>query len=592
MKTSLISRRLHLIAARLIILGVALLMISCFQNTDTQNERIIANPMNLNYRFQSGYREAADPVCEYFKGKYYLFASVSGGYWSSPDLVKWTHIPCKTIGTIENYAPTILVYDNAMYYLASGKPARIYKNTDPDKDAWELIDTQLEYPMIGDTDPAFFLDDDGRVYLYWGCSDKDPIIGVEVDPKNGFKVIGEAAVLIEHNSELYGWEVPGDYNEKNKDGWNEGPAMNKFNGKYYLQYAAPGTEFRVYGDGVYVSDKPLGTFQYVDHNPFSFKPGGFIGGAGHGHTFKDKYGNYWHIATMKISIRHMFERRLGLFPLHIDNEGNFIQQSVWSDYPFVVPDRKMDYEKETVFAGWHLHSYNQPVAVSSFLPDALPSCAVDEKIETWWSAETGKPGEWFQVDLQKKTEVRAIQVNFADHDFNIRASHDPVIYRYIIEISNDSEKWKTIVDKRKNTKDAVHELIVLNKPVETRYLRITNNEELPGKFSLYDFRVFGKGNGDLPNQATNIRAFKNTDDSRRYNISWQRQDLATGYIVNVFLENGTYVTSVMSLDNELEGGFFNRDSKYVFTVDSFNENGITKGTEKVAGLENTCSTTE
>jgi len=536
--------------------------------------------MNLNYRFRSGYREAADPECHYFKGKYYLFASVSGGYWSSPDLVKWTYIPSKTIGTIENYAPTVLIYNDALYYMASGDSVKIYKNADPDKDTWEPIDTKFRFPLVGNTDPAFFLDDDGRVYIYWGCSNKDPILGVEVDPQNGFKTIGEPAVLIEHRSDLYGWEVPGNNNDDNKDGWNEGPNMLKHNGKYYLQYAAPGTEFRIYGDGVYVGDSPLGPFKYAENNPFSFKPGGFIGGAGHGSTFKDKFGNYWHVATMRISIRHPFERRLGLFPLSIDDRGNFIQQSVWSDYPFIVPDKKQDYGKKDVSAGWNLLSYNQPATGSSFLSGFSPSNANDEKVETLWSAETGKPGEWFQVDLQKKKEVRALQLNFADQDFNIRAPHSPVIYRYIIEVSDNGTKWNKLIDKSKNTKDAVHELIVLNKPIKTRYLRITNNEELPGKFSLYDFRVFGKGTGDLPQKVTGIQAVRDPQDPRRYHITWARQKDVTGYIVHVFLDNGLYVTSIMTFDNELTGGFFNRDSNYLFTVDAFNENGITKGPEK------------
>ena len=561
-------------------LFLAIFLIFSFQDAFTQNERIVANPIDLNYRFQSSYREAADPVCEYFNGKYYLFASKSGGYWSSPDLATWTYIPCKTIGTIEYYAPTILVHNNALYYLASGKPVRIYKNNNPEKDTWEQIDSQFDFPMIGDTDPAFFKDDNGRVYLFWGCSDKDPIIGVEVDPENGFKVVGEAAVLIKHNSEKYGWEVSGDNNELNKDGWNEGPCMIKHNGKYYLHYAAPGTEFRVYADGIYVSDKPLGPFKYVETNPFSFKPGGFIGGAGHGHTFKDKYGNYWRVATMKISIRHMFERRLGLFPLHIDKDGNFIQQSVWSDYPFVIPDRKMDYEKENVFAGWHILSYNKTASASTILENTSPALAVDEKVETWWSAETGNTGEWFQVDLGKKSEIRAIQVNFADQNFRLRPPHHPVFYNYIIEASNNGVKWEKVIDNSKNEKDAVHELIVLNKPVETRYLRITNKQELLGKFSIYDLRVFGKGKGKLPRIVENITAVR-TNDPRKYNISWDAQKTATGYIVNVFLENGLFVTSVMTLENELKGGFFNSDSKYLFSIDAFNENGIAKGTKKI-----------
>ena len=47
------------------------------------------NPLNLNYRFMVDAidaREAADPVIVLFKDDYYLFASRSGGYWTSPDL--------------------------------------------------------------------------------------------------------------------------------------------------------------------------------------------------------------------------------------------------------------------------------------------------------------------------------------------------------------------------------------------------------------------------------------------------------------------------------------------------------------------------
>ena len=40
----------------------------------------------------------------------------------------------------------------------------------------------------------------------------------------------------------------------------EGAWMNKFNGKYYLQYACPGTQYNIYADGVYVGDSPLGPF--------------------------------------------------------------------------------------------------------------------------------------------------------------------------------------------------------------------------------------------------------------------------------------------------------------------------------------------
>jgi beta-xylosidase len=217
-----------------------------FSQTEIKLDRIVANSMNLVYRFQPAdkdpaRREAADPICEYFNGKYYLFASKSGGYWSSEDLADWTYIPCKTIETIENYAPTILVIGDEMYFMGSWEPTKIYKTKNPSEDNWQLIDTKFHFQLTGTQDPAFFRDDDGKVYMYWGCSDKDPIIGVEVDPKDGFKVVGEAKILIEHHAAQYGWENPGNNNEENKEGYNEGPCMIKYKGKYYLQYAGPGT---------------------------------------------------------------------------------------------------------------------------------------------------------------------------------------------------------------------------------------------------------------------------------------------------------------------------------------------------------------
>mgnify|MGYP000606314547 CR=1 FL=1 len=49
--------------------------------------------------------------------------------------------------------------------------------------------------------------------------------------------------------------------------------MTKHNGKYYMQYGAPGTEFNVYADGVYVADYPMGLTPIRSTIPCSYKPG-------------------------------------------------------------------------------------------------------------------------------------------------------------------------------------------------------------------------------------------------------------------------------------------------------------------------------
>ena len=546
----------------------------CFSGSGQTNKRfIVANPINLNYRFQyddPGYREAADPVCEYFKGKYYLFASKSGGYWSSPDLADWTYIPCTSIAELDNYAPTILIRNDSLYFMASG--SKIYRTDNPDKDNWIQINTKFNLYV---TDPAFFQDEDGKVYIYWGCSDVDPIMGVEVDPMNGFKPIGSPQTLINHHSDLYGWELQGEHNDGGV-GWNEGPCFNKYKGKYYLQYASPGTQFRTYADGVYVSDNPLGPYSYMENSPYSIKPGGFIGGAGHGHTFQDKYGNYWHLASMKISQRNMFERRLGLFPLYFDEDNQMYARSEWSDYPFSIPDGKTDFQSDDRSMHWNLLSYKKTVMASSYYENYSPVKANDESVETWWSAATGNIGEWWQADLGKSMHVNAIQVNFADQDFTIRAPHPLFAYQYSIEMSDDGENWTMLVDKTNNTRDAVHDLIVLDMPVETRYLRINNAKELPGKFSLYDFRVFGTGNGDIPDEVTEIKAHRKVDQ-RRFLIQWDTQENTTGYIVRWGIQQNKINHSTVVYTNQLEAGYFNSDILYYFAVDAFNENGITRG---------------
>ncbi|MDR0938848.1 MAG: family 43 glycosylhydrolase [Mediterranea sp.] len=532
---------------------------------------VVTNPIDLNYRFQPdsvARREAADPVVEYFKGYYYLFASKSGGYWRSADLAKWEYIACSTIPTLDDYAPTILAYGDTLYFTASSTATRIFKNAHPETDAWEEVDTKFAYAQH---DPSFFKDDDGRVYLYWGCSDVEPISGVEVDPGDGFRAIGTPRVLIAHHGDKYGWEVPGANNEEPRQGWNEGPCMVKHGGRYYLQYAAPGTQYRVYADGSYAGDAPLGPFTYVEDSPFSLKPGGFIGGAGHGHTFRDKYGNYWHVASMTIAVRHIFERRLGLFPLVVSERYGLYAPTTFADYPFLVPDRKVDFENEAIGMGWNLLSYRKAADASSSIQGHGPELANDEKVETWWAAQTGDEGEWLRIDLGKPMEVNAIHVNFADHD--ARVDHAPLIYQYDIAGSADGEKWTTLVDATRNTDDAPHRLHTLDAPVSARYLRIRNAREVEACFSLSGLRVFGRGDGAAPRGVTGFRATRDERDRRAYRFVWDAQDDATGYILRWGTYEGRPTHSVVVYGNTYEARYFNRDSDYRFSVSAFNENG-------------------
>lgn len=337
-----------------IFLLIALIGCNSRINKNEQPVVTFCNPVNISYRFcmdEPSRREAADPTVVWFKDRYYLFASKSGGYWHSIDLAEWTFIETSEI-PVEEYAPTAIGIGDTLYFLASSNElSTIYKTADPLSGKWSLAREVLDMPVW---DPAFFMDDDNRLYLYWGCSDVNPIYGVEIDYQNNFSFIGQPEILLAANPAEHGWEVPGDYNTlTGQKPWIEGAWMNKHNGVYYLQYSGPGTEFKSYADGVYVADKPLGPFTLANHNPFAYKPEGFAAGAGHGSTFEDNHGNFWHIGTITISVKHMFERRLGLYPTFFDQQGTLHAITKFGDFPMILPKSKVS-GFDDLFAGWML----------------------------------------------------------------------------------------------------------------------------------------------------------------------------------------------------------------------------------------------
>jgi len=536
--------------------------------------------MNLNYRFQSSYREAADPAIIRYHDKYLLFASHSGGYWYSDDLMDWTFLPVKSFPAIRKFAPGVIAISDTVYYMASSRMKDyIYYSTNPLEDDWKRMDKKLPMAVW---DPQFFQDDDGKVYLYWGCSnlETEPIRVVELDKKMQPKT--EPIVCITHKPDEHGWEVLGANNETGENGFNEGAWMTKYKGKYYLQYASNGTQFKTYADGVYTSSSPTGPFVYENYSPFSYKPGGFIGGTGHSSTFQDEYGNYWHVTSLHIGERGNFERRLGLFPASFDKDGVLRTYTGFGDYPMKMPLSKMKGKQESLFAGWMLLSYNKKATASSVLDQYPVQNAFDENVKTWWSAQTGNKGEWLSVELDDNVKaIHAIQFNFADQDALLNAD-TANIYEYRVWGSLDGEMWSIVADRSNNTKDACHDYIELDKPVKVKYIKIENMNEVPGggKFSIFDLRIFGTQKGKKPNRVDEFKVMRNATDSRKASVTWTNDGSATGFVINYGTESNKLYTSVMVHDQdsvELTG--LNKGVTYYFSIDAFSETGITKGSK-------------
>ncbi|MCL1672052.1 discoidin domain-containing protein [Elizabethkingia ursingii] len=560
-------------------------------------QKTYANPVNVDYGYtpipnfatQGKHRATADPVIVTFKGKYFMFSTNQWGYWWSDDMLNWKFVSRKFLLPQhkvydELCAPAVFVMKDAMYVIGSthNPDFPIWKSTDPTKDNWEIAVKEFK---VGAWDPAFHYDEDtDKLYLYWGSSNAYPILGTEINTKT-LQSEGYVKPLLGLEPSEHGWERFGEYNDNTfLPPFIEGAWMTKHNGKYYLQYGAPGTEFSGYGDGVYVSDKPLEGFTYQSHNPFSYKPGGFARGAGHGATFEDNYKNWWHISTIVISTKNNFERRMGIWPAGFDKDDVMYTNTAYGDYPTYLPQyaQGKDFSKG-LFAGWMLLNYQKPVQVSSTLGGFQPNLAVDEDIKTYWSAKTGNAGEWYQTDLGDISTVNAIQINYADQDAEFLGKTLNKMHQYKIYASNDGKSWKTIVDKSKNQKDVPHDYVELETPVKARFLKMENLKMPTGKFALSGFRVFGKGTGEKPSAVENFAALRaeprKNADRRSVWFKWKQNDLADGYVIYFGKSPDKLYGSIMVYGkNEYYFTGADKSDAYYFQIEAFNANGISDRT--------------
>ena len=593
------------------------------------------NPVNINYRYQfnadqrknkiSICREAADPSMISFKGKYFIFASMTLGVWVSDDLVHWENHKLSSELPLYDYAPDVRVMGEYVYFCASrrGENCDRYRTKDIINGPYEKIEGTFDY-----WDPNLFVDDDGRIYFYWGCSNETPIWGVELNPET-MEPMGEKRELISGNPKKYGYERVGEDNSKlpkseaeieaafqyfvkaqgtpieqippqyvplikgmfTDKPYIEGAWMDKHQGKYYLQYAFAGTQYNTYGDGVYVSDSPLGPFVLAENNPYSYHPGGFMPGAGHGSTMEDLFGNIWHTATMRISVNHDFERRVGIWKAAYDEDGELCCNQRYGDWPIAVGDGKDD----DIWANpeWMLLSYGKRVSASSYVEGKEPNLVCNENVQNWWQAKTNHTDEWLLMDLGKEMDVRGIQVNFADDEIMIPVPGEirgttqaryieeaELKTQYLLEGSLDGEEFFVLEDKRESSSDLSHDFLVWEKGVKTRFVKISHMKvPYDQNPCISGLRVFGKCGGELPQQANytierisaidmNVQILNpeisSTAEPVGYNMLWgqDKDKLYHSYL--------TY-EPVKRIGALVEG------KSYFVRVDTFNQCGITEG---------------
>jgi xylan 1,4-beta-xylosidase len=556
-------------------------------------QKTYCNPVNVDYGYTpipnfsewGRHRATADPVIINYKGDFYLFSTNQWGYWWSPDMLDWKFVSRKFLrpwntGTYDELcAPAAGIIGDTMLVFGSTYTSKftIWMSTNPKANEWKpLVDSF----GIGGWDPAFFTDDDGRFYMYNGSSNRYPLYGVELNRKTMQPLTTRAEMYL-LQSWRYGWQRFGEYMDDTfLDAFIEGAWMTKHNGKYYLQYGAPGTEFSGYADGVVVGNSPLGPFE-PQSDPFSFKPGGFARGAGHGSTFQDNKKNYWHVSTISISIKNNFERRIGIWPAGFDADGVMWCNTAFGDYPHLLTSG---------FTGWMLLNYKKPVTVSSTLGSYNANHAVDESIRTYWSAATANKGEWIQADLGNVSTVNAVQVNYADQDVSFPKEMDTVFlgkslglyHQYKLYYSVDGKKWNVLVDKSNNKTDVPHDYTELSAPVQARFIKLENIHMPAGKFAISGLRVFGNGNGTMPAPVKTFMVLRTEKDKRSAWIRWSPVDNAYAYNIYYGTSPDKLYSCIMVHDaNEYWFKAMDSEKTYYFSIESINENGVSERTKVI-----------
>ena len=198
----------------------------------------------------------ADPQVALFNGKFYLYPTTDGiANWgatvfhafSSTDLASWKDegiiLDLATIswGKTNAWAPGITVKNGTYYfYFCDAKQIGVATSTSPTGPFKDVLGKPLvtagQYGGQS-IDPYVFDDDDGRSYLFFGNGNAN---GAELNADmTSFKTTPKTIAL---------------------NGFREGSAVFKRNGKYYFMYSVSGTDYPDYRVSYATSSSPLGTY--------------------------------------------------------------------------------------------------------------------------------------------------------------------------------------------------------------------------------------------------------------------------------------------------------------------------------------------
>lgn len=432
------------------------------------------------------FRELADPSVICHDGRWIMYPSVSMAYVSD-DFKTWTKhtISPEKIG--DGYAPTVVEH-NGLFYM-TGCFARLYVADNPlgpFKDLGPILTPEGESIEQKIFDPMLF-SNDGELYLYYHAKQ---LYGTRLNSTTPTKMDCAPKVLAGKRPDME-WERYGEYNEDPRRSFMEGVWMFRHGYRYYLTYASPGTANGTYAIGTYVGDSPLGDFVYQGRNPVIRKAFGTVPGSGHGSIVRGPGNTIWAFTTSMVNNYHVFERRISLFPIGIDDDGNL----------FGVPERDipqwapgvLEHPERGNEAGWLPVSVRTIASASSCAPGRTADYAIDDYCRTWWQPDTSDLEPSLTIDFKNNYSIAALRIMWAepniDHSKGLLPG--PVRYRIYCKEKKNS-KWTLLLDCSDNDKDLLIDYRTFN-TVNARLIKLELIGANPGvETGVLEFTVFGK----------------------------------------------------------------------------------------------------
>ena len=407
---------------------------------------------------EEDYRSISDPSVIYHDGKWIMYPSYQVAYVSE-DFVNWQHVD---IGIHDlRYSPAVAHFRDKWYLLGHGM-SELYCADSP-TGPFTVCGTMTDvHGNTFKTADACFLADGDHLYIYYPTHVKDSglslcyaTMGAELNPDRPWEYLTEPVEL--HRADPgVAWHRWGEHNQEGRQLYLEGQWAIKRDGRYYIMAGSGGTEFSSYANGILISEEgPLSGFRpQKRHDPLTRKDFGLVRGAGHGSIAEGPNGSLWVFYTCRHNFCHLFERRVGMDPLGIDENGELYCPAV-TETPQYAPG-VLEHPEKGNDAGLLPLTFMMRPEVSSAIRGREGLYAVDDSVLTWWQPAENDLTPTLTIPMNGLPwEISAIRILWRDIGMDCENGILPGPFRYVVEYADTKklDSWVTMVDASANDKD-------------------------------------------------------------------------------------------------------------------------------------------